>query len=182
MSKRVAVGVVVLALAWAVPAVAQEGKNNDKFITGDVLLGFAGTLLPPDVKCAGGQPSGLTFPHCTTGTNRILTRNEVQLWKTDSPSPSVAAFVSSDQIQFVVNCTLNRAYRGVCWGTFQWDVVGGGRWEGTWTSPVMDLMTYESKMTMVGFGTGGAIDGKQIKFEGGSEPYDWYIGGKIRIQ
>ncbi len=46
----------------------------------------------------------------------------------------------------------------------------------------MDLFTYESRFSMVGHGVGGTIDGKQLKFDGGSVPGDWYITGTVRIQ
>ncbi len=180
MFKRILLGVVVLALVSAAPAAAQQGKNNDKFITGTAQLGFLETLQPPEIRCAGGEPTGLPFPQCTEGTNRIIGKHEVQLWAAFYPSPSVASYVGGT-IQFSVNCTMNANYRGPCWGTFRWDIGGGRLWEGSWTSPVMDLMTYESTMQMVGYGSGGNIDGKHLKFEGGSAPYDWYITGTITI-
>ena len=58
-------------------------------------------------------------------------------------------------------------------GTFEWQVpAAGGAWKGSWTSPVMDLLTYQSVIAMVGHGTGG-LDGKQLKVDGFSNPGDW---------
>jgi len=182
MLTRSAVVCLVITLVCAAPAPAQQDKNNDKFLTGDVWLGWVETLRPPDIMCAGGAPTGDVYPpYCTPETKRIVGRNELQVWMAYYPDPSVAAFVGGE-IQFVVNCTMNSAYRGPCWGTFRWELPGGARWEGSWTSPVMDLVTFESRMAMVGFGTGGAIDGKHLMFDGGSNPGDWFITGKVRIR
>ena len=40
-------------------------------------------------------------------------------------------------------------------GAFEWNIPSVGVWEGTWTAPVVDLMTYESELSMVGHGVGG---------------------------
>ena len=87
------------------------------------------------------------------------------------------------QITFIVNCNFGPAYKGPCWGTFQWDTPDPNAiWVGTWTSPLMDLASYESVISMVGHGVGGAIDGKQLKVDGFSDPGDWYITFKARIK
>lgn len=96
-----------------------------------------------------------------------------------SLSDPVASLLNGP-LNFVVNCNFNADYRGPCWGTFRWEAAGG-RWEGHWTAPVMDLMTYESRLSMVGFGEGGALDGKQLKVDGFSNPGDWYITITARI-
>lgn len=45
----------------------------------------------------------------------------------------------------------------------------------------MDLLTYESRMSMVGHGSGGETAGTQMKFDGGSAPYEWFVSGNVRI-
>jgi hypothetical protein len=45
----------------------------------------------------------------------------------------------------------------------------------------MDLVTFESRVMMVGFGVGGTIDGQQLKIDASSNPGDWYIAFKARI-
>ena len=157
--------------------------ENPKFVTGEVLLGYAGTEVSPQVRCMGGEPTGLDFPDlpCTEGTQRISGRSEVQTWwPVVDPEEKVAPFITGP-ITFAVNCNFDANYRGPCWGTFKWEVENVGMWEGTWTAPVMDLVTYESEISMVGHGT-GEFDGKQIKLDGGSAPYDWYITATVRIK
>jgi len=176
MRKNLAVGVVALALVSAAPVAGQ----NRKSVVGDAQLGFMETLQTPEVTCAGGEPTGLSFPVCSEGTQRILGRNEVQLWVPATLSDPIRDLLTGT-ITFVVNCTFNPEYRGPCWGTFEWEVPGVGLWTGSWVAPVMDLVTYESKLSMVGFGAGGQIDGMQLKFDGGSAPGDWYISGQVRI-
>jgi hypothetical protein len=104
-------------------------------------------------------------------------RNEVQTWVVVPPAPDEL----NGPITFVVNCNFNASVRGPCWGTFEWTLASGAKWQGSWTSPVMDLLTYESRMSMVGVGEGGAIDGRHLRFDGGSAPGEEYISGTIRI-
>jgi hypothetical protein len=85
-------------------------------------------------------------------------------------------------ITFVVNCSFDPNLRGSCWGTLEWSVPGAGVWEGVWAAPLMDLMTYESELNMVGLGIGGAIEGKILKLDGESAPGDWYITSTVRIR
>lgn len=173
----------VLAVAVALVAAGSTAGQNPKFVLGQVQLEYAGTVTPPETRCIGGEPTELPFPYlpCTDGTRRILGRSEVQTWWPVNPSPSVAGLLTEGEITFVVNCNFNSGYRGPCWGTFVWEVPGVGTWEGQWTAPVMDLFTYESRLSMVGFGQGGAIDGKQLKFDGGSAAGEYYITGSVRI-
>ncbi len=162
--KRIGLVALVLVLAAASPAAAQE----EKFTLEQFQIGFLATLVPPDVKTNGGGEIA-----------HVVVRHEVQVW---APAPEpVAPPMLNGSILFSVNCNFNAAYRGPCWGTFEWTILGVGSWVGTWTAPVMDLVTYESKVSMVGHGVGGEIDGKQLKFDAASAPYDWYVTGTIRI-
>ena len=176
MLKKVAL-VVALAIVSVGPAAADQ---HPKFIVGDAQIGYMQTVQPPEIRCVGGQPTGLPFPMCSEGTKRIIGKKEVQIWGPGVMSDSVRAMLDGP-ITFVVNCTLDANYRGPCWGTFEWDVPNVGKWAGFWVAPVMDLITYESQMSMVGFGVSGQLHGKQMKFDGGSAPWDWYISGSVRI-
>jgi hypothetical protein len=171
-------------LAFVIVALAVPGslwaQGNKKAITGTGLLGYVTTTMAPEIHCAGGQSAGPEFPYCSPDTKRILGRDEEQTWgPLDFTSP--AAELLDGPITFEVNCNFSPVFRGPCWGKFTWEA-GGGVWEGQWVSPVMDLMTYESEISMVGFGIGGAIDGKQLKVDGGSAPYEWYITVDVRIK
>jgi hypothetical protein len=178
-------GFVILALV-AVCGLVVAGQNqnqNPKFVFGEAQIGYVAQTTPPQLRCEGGTPTGEAFPSCSLDTKHILGRSEVQIWMPASVSESLSPFLSiEDTITFVVNCNLDPSYRGPCWGTFEWATASGDVWEGTWTSPVMDLITYESQFSMVGHGVGGAIDGKQLMFDGGSAPGDWYITGTVRIK
>jgi hypothetical protein len=145
---------------------------------GSGQLGWIMTTVPPEVRCVGGVPTG-GFPSCSPGTQRSFGRGEQSLWALFYPSESVASMLTGP-LTFVVNCNFNENYRGPCWGTFTW-VVGDGTWEGHWTAPVMDLMTYETRLSMVGFGRGDGLDGKQLKVDGSSNPGDWFVAVNIRI-
>jgi hypothetical protein len=143
--------------------------ENPKFVTGEVLLGYVETTVPPQMRFMG--------------TQRISGRSEVQSWLPYSEEENVPVSpLIAGPITFVVNCNFDSNLRGPCWGTFEWHVPGVGTWEGTWTAPVMDLMTYESEISMVGHGMGGEIDGKQLKLDGGSAPGDFYIKATWRIK
>jgi hypothetical protein len=177
MLKKVALVVVALALVAVVPVTGQ----NPKFVSGDIMIGWVETTVPPDTKCLGGEPVTPAPPYylpCSEDTTHVVGRDEVQIWY---PAPGSAPARLDGPITFVVNCNMSADYRGPCFGTFVWDVPGIGRWEGSWTAPVMDLLTYESRMAMVGHGVSGEVEGLQLVFDGGSAPYDWYISGSFRI-
>jgi hypothetical protein len=179
MLQKVVLVVVALALAAIVPVAAQ----NPRFDNLEIRLMWTTTVTPPDLRCEGGEPTGLPFPQCSEGTKHIVGRNEVQTWW---PMPVPFEGSVPDELNgpiiFVVNCNFSADYRGPCRGTFRWELSEDVYWEGTWTAPVMDLVTYEARMSMVGHGVGGEIDGMQIKFDGASEPPDnWFIIGSVRI-
>ena len=176
MLRKVALSIASLALASAA-VVAAAGEERHP-VAGKVLLGFAQEVSLPDVKCV---PSGGTSMPCPPGTTNVLDRLEVQTWAPVSPSRSVARFLKGS-ITFVVNCDLNAAYRGACWGTFEWKIDEGGTWAGFWNAPIMDLVTYESRLSMEGVGTGGEIDGRRLELKGASAPGDWYIASTVRIK
>jgi hypothetical protein len=148
VSYKMALVLTAVALVLAVPATGGD------FIVGDAQIGWISTLQPPDYNCEGGEPTGLPMPPCSEDTRHITTRNEVQLWAPATMSPSVQPWIDGT-ITFRIQCSFDPAYRGPCSGTFDWEVPGMGTWSGTWTAPVMDLVTYESQFSMVGLGSGG---------------------------
>jgi hypothetical protein len=175
MQSKFAFVLVALVLA----ATASAAGHDDRMVLGDVQLGWLQTLRPPVVTCVGGEPTGNPYDRCTAGTTRILGKDELQLWSASSETIKGQA---NGSITFVVNCSLSPSYRGPCWGTFKWEVPHYGVWEGYWTSPVMDLMTFESRMSLVGVGTSGKIEGKHLTFDGGSAAGEWYITGTVVIR
>ncbi len=176
MRKSVALVVVMLAFG----ALALWAGDNPKFVRGSGEIGWIETTVPPQTRCAGGEQIA-EFPYCTEGTTRILARGEEQVWGPATLSASVAELLNGP-LTFEINCNFDGAtLRGPCWGTFVWEVPGVGTWEGHWSAPVMDLMTYESELSMVGYGAGEGIDGMHLKVDGYSNPGDWYITLAVRI-
>jgi hypothetical protein len=160
-----------------ISATELQAGDNPKFTYGNGQIGWTETTAAPQVRCVGGEPVGGL---CSEGTQRIFSRSEVQIWSPVGLSESLTSRLTGP-LTFTVNCNFNAQYRGPCWGAFIWAVTDG-TWEGHWTAPVMDLMTYESELSMVGFGQGGEIDGMQLKVDGYSNPGDWYITFAARIK
>ena len=176
MRRNAILVIVGIALVAATPWAGE----NPKFVRGSGEIGWIETTVLPQIRCAGGDQLA-EFPYCTEGTRRILARAEEQVWWPFTLSDSVAEFLNGP-ITFEVNCNLDGAtLRGPCWGSFVWDVPGVGTWEGHWTAPVMDLMTYESELSMVGYGAGEGIDGMHLKVDGYSNPGDWFITLAVRV-
>lgn len=175
MNHRFAVVCCVLVLACGM---AWAG-HSPKFVVGSGLLEYLETTVPPEVRCTHGEPTG-SFPPCTAGSTRYFSRSEEQIWSAIDMSPSIESMLDGP-ITFVINCNFDANYRGPCWGTFSWEETGGGIWVGQWAAPLMDLITYESKISMTGFGTGGTIDGKHLKVDGFSNAGDYYITMSARI-
>jgi hypothetical protein len=175
LRRALLIGVVGLAAAALSSGVAADQKHRT--VQGKAQLGYFDLVSPPETTCVGGQ---LTQGTCSASTKWILGRLEVQTWEPVYLSHSVKKLLNGD-ITFVVNCDFNAEYRGPCWGTFEWDVPGVGKWQGYWKAPVMDLLTYESRLSMVGVGQGGMIEGKQLKFDGGSAAGEYYITGSVGI-
>lgn len=168
---------VIVVLVWGAGSV--WAGDNPKFVLGNAEIGWIGTLVAPEIRCAGGEPTG-AYTYCTEETNQILTRGEVQVWEPATLSHSVTEFLDG-QLTFEVNCNFNASLRGPCWGTFVWAIPDMGTWEGHWSAPVMDLLTYESEISMVGYGFGEGLNGRHLKVDGYSNPYDWYITLTVRI-
>ncbi len=173
------VAAVVLALAGG-PGVLWAGPGA--YLGGSGQLGWVATTVAPQIRCLGGQVTGDVVPYCSADTQRIFGFSEQQIWwpETLTATARVAPLLTGP-ITFAVNCSFDPQYRGPCWGTFAWEVAGG-TWKGHWTMPVMDLMTYESELHMVGVGEGGEIDGLQLKLDGSSNPGDWYVAFDVRLR
>jgi hypothetical protein len=73
-----------------------------------------------------------------------------------------APYVPVD-IQTDGNCNLSDVWEGPCWGTFEAEWLGG-TWAGTF-SGTLDFIGFAGDLKLVGHGTGGEIDGMQMKIE-----------------
>jgi hypothetical protein len=177
MLKRIGFAAVALAVAST-----GRAADNPNFALA------AGQIMPVgmqegELTCVGGEPTGLPFPAlpCTEGTHHIFIRGEQQNWAVVPGSLSgEAASLVDGAVTFILNGNLSADYIGQFWGTFEWTVAGVGTWQGSWTG-WMNFITWETRMTGVGFGSGGAIEGKQLKFDATAAPGDWYIAVQARI-
>ena len=179
MLKRTAFVLFVLALAFALPAAGQDEKYP---ISGQI--GLVGYIQSPQMRVNGPGPE----------PKHIVARSSVQLWAPadffpqdflyDTPEPLAGPDheLLYGTVIFYVNCNFDPEQKGPCWGTFRWELSGTSWWEGSWASPLMDMSTYESLITMVGHGVGGPIDGMQLKVDGYSAPGDYFITFKARVK
>lgn len=169
------------AVALAVASMGMAADNPNFALA-------AGQIMPVgsqqgEITCVGGELTGLPFPSlpCTEGTHHIFIRGPLQIWAVVPGSLSgEAAGLVDGTVTFVVNGNLSADYEGPFWGTFEWVVAGVGTWQGSWTG-WMNFITWETRMNGVGFGSGGAIDGKQLKFDATAAAGDWYMGFQARI-
>ncbi len=156
----------LLALAVAFPILGSAGdKNKANFLaaTGkDTIIG----AVPGQVICAGGVPTGQHYPYreCSEGTNQTVVRGEVETTILTDVAGTGAALLTGATNTMVVNCNFDRNLQGPCWGTFEMTVPGQGKWEGTWQGN-LDMVTFVGSYSMVGHGSGGPLEGKQLKYE-----------------
>ncbi len=156
----------LLAAAVALPILGSAGdKNNANFLaaTGkDMII----SAIPGQVICAGGVPTGQHYPfrECSEGTNRTVVRGEVETTILSDVTGTGAAFLAGTTNTMVVNCNLDSALKGPCWGTFEMTVPGQGKWEGTWQGN-MDLVNFVGSYSMVAQGSGDRLEGKQMRYE-----------------
>lgn len=165
MLRKVAL-TILLAAAVAITLVASAGaKDGPNFLTATGIEVMTG-IQAGEVKCAGGHPTGLSYPDpaCSPGTNRTLTRGEVDSSILMDVTGTGAAMLQSGSNRVVTNCNLDANLRGPCWGTFELTVPGQGTWEGSWTG-TFDLVNFVASYSAVGHGSGGRIDGFQLKYD-----------------
>jgi len=170
----------LLAAAMAFPILGNAGdKNKANFLaaTGkDTIIG----VVAGHAICAGGVPTGGSYPYCTEGTNQTVVRGEVDTSVLTDVTGSGAAMLTGATTTFVSNCNLDRNLQGPCWGTFEMTVPGQGKWEGTWQGP-FDFVRFAASYSMVGHGSGGQLEGKQLKYEAFTDGTTFYAVFTARI-
>jgi hypothetical protein len=159
MTRKAALTILIMAGANFVSA-ADKGSSKLLMATGQL---YQETYLDPGrVKCIGGifDP---TTGWCSPGTQWTLTRDTRSLWGYGDVSGSAAPMFQGP-LNSVTSCNLDENLRGECWGTFEWDILAGGKWKGIWVGK-FDLLNYIGAYSAVGHGHGGAIDGLQMKLD-----------------
>jgi hypothetical protein len=149
-------------LLTAASAIAQAPSKVLVATAKEVMTGLAspGTLI-----CVSGTPaSDPQGPPCSPGTEKIFIWNRNSLFEFQDVAGSAAGLVKG-RASVVVHCDLDSNYYGYCWGTFDWIVPeAGGKWAGTWGG-MHDFLTNTISYSATGFGTGGKLQGLQLKYE-----------------
>ena len=165
MLRRLALTILLVSAIAVFLTPSAGATDNPKFLMANGTEIFF-DLQPGEVKCAGGQPTGLHYPYrqCTEGTNHTLVRGEVQTVLLSEVTGTAAAMFAGATHRLVVNCNLDADLKGEFWGTFKITVPGQGVWEGTWQGK-FDLANLTGTYSAVGHGSGGPLDGLQMKYD-----------------
>jgi hypothetical protein len=169
-----------LAAAVAIPVLSSAGDKDANFVaaTGkDTIIG----VVAGQAICAGGVPTGGSYPYCSEGTNQTLVRGERDFSILTDVTGSGAAMLSGATNTYVSNCNLDRNLQGPCWGTFEMIVPGQGEWEGTWQG-FFDFVHFAASYSLVGNGSGRELEGKQMKYEAVTDGTTYYAVFTARIQ
>lgn len=159
---------ILFAVTSTISLVASDNAKDDpQFLVAIGSENLVG-IQPGRATCAGGRPTGKWFPDamCTAGTDRILTRAEVDSTQLTGVGGTGAAMFAGATNRLVVNCNLDANLKGYCWGTFEITLSGGqGKFEGTWTGP-FDLTNLVGFYSGDGHGSGGQLHGLRMKYVG----------------
>ena len=145
--------------------------------------GAVGAFLDPGlVNCPGTQPTGNPAQPCPAGS-RINLRGLSVTSRFVSQSPLLTGwFYSEGNADFDANAS------GHVWGTFRLELDSGGVWIGSWIvdrSKVDNENVWVGRGKFVGRGTGGNIDGMQVRFSEvlpGFMPFAFAYIGSIDAQ
>jgi hypothetical protein len=170
----------LLATAMALPvsgSAGDQGEANFLAATGkDTII----SVVAGQAICAGGAPTGGAYPYCSQETNATLVRGELDGSILSDVTGSGAELLDGAMNTYVSNCNLDRKLQGPCWGTFEMTVPGQGKWEGTWQG-FFDFLNFAASYAVVGRGSGGQLEGKQLKYEAFTDGTTYYALFTARI-
>jgi hypothetical protein len=170
----------VLATAMAFPvsgSAGDQGKANFLAATGkDTII----SVVAGQAICAGGVLTGGAYPYCSQETNETLVRGELDGSILTDVTGSGAEMLIGATNTYVSNCNLDRNLRGPCWGTFEMTVPGQGKWDGAWQG-IFDFVNFAASYSLVGHGSGGQLEGKQLKYEAVTDGTTYYAAFTARI-
>lgn len=152
-------------LLWLAAAAAFAQPQSKVLVaTGKEIM--VDLLSPGTLACTGGTPTNNPQgPPCSPSTKQILISYRNSVAEYQDVSGSAAALIQGKN-NIVAHCNLDGNYYGHCWGHFVMTVpAAGGQWEGTW-SGMYDMLTNTVSYTAIGYGSGGKLEGLQMKYEG----------------
>lgn len=176
--------VILLPMLAAAQAVTTQLTATELFDPLNLLgNGNIGAFLDPgSVNCPGTQPTGNPIQPCPAGS-RINMRGTSVTSRFVSQSPLLTGwFYSEGSANFDANAS------GHVWGTFRLELDSGGVWIGSWIvdrTKVDGVNVWVGRGTFVGRGTGGNIDGMQLRFSEvlpGVMPFAFAYMGSIDAQ
>ena len=152
----------VLAALVLWPLAGSAGAADFLNATGvEVMTGIA---YPGEVRCPGGEPTGLPFPMCSEGSNQVNLRGLVET-ATYVDLAGEAAWMFDGTNTITIHCNLDAAtYQGHCWGTCSWDLGAAGSWRCTWSGQ-LSLLGAGSHIQGIGHGSGEQLEGYQFFYE-----------------
>jgi len=154
---------IMLPMLAAAQAVTTQLTATEVFDPFDVFGGGAvGAFVDPGtVMCPGTQPTGDPMQPCPSGS-RIHMRGLSVTTRIVSQSPLLAGWFHSEG-----SADFDADASGHVWGTFRLELDSGGVWIGSW---IVDRTKVDNENVWVGRGkfvargTGGSVDGMQLRF------------------
>ena len=113
------------------------------------------------LTCPSGKPTGILDQPCSPGS-RIHLRGISWKSRLESEDPLLAGDSFTEG-----NFNLDANATGRMEGTFRIELDDGGVWEGSWTgdkSKVENVEAWIIRIRGVGRGTGGSVDGMQLRY------------------
>ena len=132
---------------------------TEKFDPFGVLGPPVGAILSPGtLTCPGHDPTGNPMQPCPEGSN-IHIRGNKRIARLDSSDPRVNGWNTVES-----NLNWDAEFTGPVWGTFSLQLDAGGAWDGSFRgSRRREGGQWITLINGVGHGTGGAVEGMQIR-------------------
>jgi hypothetical protein len=128
-----------------------------------------GVLVPGEVTCVGGEPTGRPSPPlCSPETREVRIRGHVSTARYEELGGD-AAWMFDGANTITGDCDLDGRMAGRCWGSFHWVIVGAGAWDGTWEGRV-DFAAGRGTTSAEGHGSGERLEGYTFTYEATAPP------------
>jgi hypothetical protein len=168
MLRKISLALVMMAVAGAFLLAPVNAQTSAKLVVVSGQKVFLGLDSPGNITCVGGELKAPLNPMdpCTSGTRRILIRNQTARVRYDIVAGPAELFGGTSAA--TLNYNLGPDLTGPVWGAFTWTVKSkflgdpGETWEGVWFGQA-DLKTFVITFTVIGHGYGVRLDG--LEFE-----------------
>jgi hypothetical protein len=172
---------LVLAMLAVAQAVTTELQATEIFDPLGLLgNGKVGAVIDRGtVTCPGTQPTGNPLQPCPPGS-RINIRGYSAKSRWTSQSPLLTGWYYAEG-----NFELDADQAGRVEGTFRLELDAGGVWEGSFTgdrSKVENVNGWVVRVRGVGRGSGGSVDGMQLRFTEVGTNFGLFAVGAIDAQ